>query len=107
MSAFGAAVDEVMARTEAIASFEPGADLATVKAKPDDLVRRMLNGYVELDDTDEAVAFLAEMADATMRAAWQAAGPQSAKAGVAMAGAQMLALGVALGRGEVSDADGS
>lgn len=105
MSAFADALGEVGARIDAATGSDPESEeVVVVDAKPSDLIRRVLSGYVAIDETDEVLEFLTQMSEGTARTLWKAAGPEAAKASLRFTGAQLLALGVAIERKRASDA---
>jgi len=99
---FDAALAEVGARTEALGiERDPtGSAQGWIVGSPDQLARRVVSGYVPLEDADAAMRFLSECAEAMLDMVARANSGVVAVAAMKMTLAQVLMLGVALERQE-------
>jgi len=97
-----AALDELNTRVESLAEMRPAETetLAFIEGAPLDLLRKLISGYVPIEETDQVLRFLEGSAEAIFRLLRSAATRQQADAGLQFTVAQMVVLGVALGRRE-------
>lgn len=101
MSALGAACDALNERTNAVAGEQALGDergYSAVSGDPREFCRAFLSGYVPMEEMDDALELLAQAAG-TMRESWNltpSAASRDASALTTMA--QMVLLGVVIGR---------
>jgi hypothetical protein len=90
------ALRELQARLSAIGV--EGKGVTIVEADPEELQRAILSGYVPTDDADQAIRFCRECGDALLSMVGEAGSSAAMRAGLRGTVAQILALGVILGR---------
>lgn len=96
MPAFTEALDELRDRLSAIGV--EGAGITTTYANPEEIQRALLSGYVPTEDADQAIVFTRECGDALLAMVGQAGSSRAIKAGLGTTVAQILALGIMIGR---------
>jgi hypothetical protein len=101
---FQRALEELNERVTAVASLErdSGETIATVTGEPDDLIRQVISGYVPTEDTGHVLEFLHNAGREVTRMIRNTDHPAAAHAGVRFTVAQMIVLGVALGKGDTA-----
>ena len=89
-------------RVNACAALERGAadKIATVHGDPDTLLRRLLSGYVPVEDTEGVLEFLGHVSKGMQQVVHNANSPSLGVAGLNFTAGQVLVLGVLLGRAE-------
>lgn len=99
---FRDALDELNERVSAVAALDrdSGETVTTIVGEPDELIRKVLSGYVSTDDTSHVMEFLHGGGRELTRMIRATENPAAAHAGVRFTVAQMIVLGIALGRGD-------
>jgi hypothetical protein len=97
---FAGALEELNERMIAVAALDRDTEerIAQVTGTPDELIRRVLNGYVPVEDTDHVMEFLSNAAHNLTVLVARADHPVALDAGLRFTVAQFLVVGVALGR---------
>jgi hypothetical protein len=100
VSTFQVALAELDERVKATVGMEPGAadKIANVRGNPDELVRKVLSGYVPVEDTDEVLEFLQGASKSIQQLVFNANSPLATDAGLRFTVAQMFVIGAAIER---------
>lgn len=96
---FEEALEELSRRTQAL-GVQGDDDVTVIYGQPEVLARRVVSGYVPLEDADQAMRFAQEVSEAILRMIGGAPNTAVALAGLKLTVAQVLVVGVILERQE-------